>query len=63
MITEEIKNAFISLACALSPENLHCDGEISRSQAQRKYNALMKKWRALEKKIGRQVDEYEVFSW
>ena len=29
-----------SLECALSPENLHCDGEISRAEAQRKYKYL-----------------------
>jgi hypothetical protein len=29
-----------SLECALSPENLHCDGEISRAEAQRKYQYL-----------------------
>lgn len=29
------------LSNELSPENLYCDGEISRSQAQRKYNKLM----------------------
>jgi len=29
------------LSNELSPENLHCDGEISRNQAQRKYNKLM----------------------
>ena len=27
-----------SLDSDLSPENLHCDGEISRAEAQRKYN-------------------------
>jgi len=27
-----------SLDSDLSPENLHCDGEISRTEAQRKYN-------------------------
>ena len=27
-----------SLDADLSPENLHCDGEISRTQAQNKYN-------------------------
>ena len=27
-----------SLDGDLSPENLHCDGEISRAEAQRKYN-------------------------
>jgi len=26
--------------CRLSPENLHCDGEITRAQAQRKYRFL-----------------------
>ena len=29
------------LSGELSPENLHCDGEISRSQAQAKYRKLM----------------------
>jgi hypothetical protein len=29
-----------SLECALSPEHLHCDGEISRAEAQRKYQYL-----------------------
>lgn len=29
-----------SLECALSPENLHCDGEISRAEVQRKYQYL-----------------------
>ena len=29
-----------SLECALSPENLHCDGEISRADAARKYQYL-----------------------
>ena len=35
-----------TLACSidskLSPENLHCDGEISNAQAQRKYRKLIK---------------------
>lgn len=26
--------------CELSPENLHCDGEISAAQARKKYNYL-----------------------
>lgn len=29
-----------SLDCDLSPENLHCDGEISAAQARQKYNFL-----------------------
>lgn len=30
------------LDCALSPENLTCDGEISGAQVQRKYRMLMR---------------------
>ena len=37
-----------SLDAKLSPENLHCDGEISRAEAQRKYNFLAKVYRELE---------------
>ena len=31
-----------SLDCDLSPENLTCDGELSRSQVQAKYNRLQR---------------------
>lgn len=31
-----------TLDSELSPENLHCDGEISQAQAQRKYRTLSK---------------------
>jgi hypothetical protein len=33
----------------LSPENLHCDGEISRTQAQNKYNYYGKVIRELDR--------------
>ena len=33
----EVDGLASSLDADLSPENLHCDGEISRTQAQRKY--------------------------
>ena len=38
-----------SLDCDLSPENLHCDGEISQAEAQRKYNYYGKVIKELEK--------------
>ncbi len=41
--------------CQLSPENLHCDGEITAAQAKVKYNRLMKERGALEKQLGRSV--------
>ena len=36
------------LDCDLSPENLHCDGEISQAEAQRKYNYYGKVIKELE---------------
>lgn len=62
-MTEDLKNKFLNLACRLSPENLHCDGEISRAQAERKRKAIMKEWAALEKEAGRTVDQDEPWSW
>jgi len=37
-----------SLDCKLSPENLHCDGEISAAAAKRKYDYLMRVRRELK---------------
>ena len=60
-MSEEIRKEFAMIANALSPENLHCDGEISRAAAKRKGVALRKRWRELEKKVGRKVTEEEVW--
>ena len=38
-----------SLDCDLSPENLHCDGEISMSEADQKYRFYERVYRDLEK--------------
>lgn len=40
-ITEDRKAIADRLSSALSPENLSCDGELPRSQIQRKYQTLM----------------------
>lgn len=58
-LTAELTRAFSDLSCRLSPENLHCDGEITRAQAQVRYNQIMREWKALEKKAGRKVSENE----
>ena len=52
---------FSELLCELSPENLHCDGEISVSEANRKYKKLMTQWRKLEKRLGREYSEGEIY--
>ncbi len=54
---------FLQLSSALSPENLHCDGEISQAEAMRKYKRIMKEWRALEHEFGRKVDEDEIWEY
>lgn len=60
-IPAQYHKAFINLASRLSPENLYCDGEISRAEAQRKYLRLMREWAQLEARVGRSVDEDEVW--
>lgn len=57
MITIEQKIEFLQLACALSPENLFCDGEISRTAAMKKKREITARWRALEAEIGAKVSE------
>lgn len=60
-LSPEHYEKFLDLSCALSPENLHCDGEISIAEANRKYRRLMTEWKALEKEVGREVTEDEVW--
>jgi hypothetical protein len=52
---------FMILVGQLSPENLSCDGELNRGQIAMRKSAIMKKWRVLEKKVGRLVTEDEVW--
>lgn len=59
---EELMKALDVLCCELSPENLCCDGEISRSAAMKKASALRAEWKEIEKKLGRKVSEEEVYS-
>lgn len=60
-LTPEFLAAFGQLANRLSPENLHCDGEISRAQAMKRKKQILQEWDALEKKVGRQVTESEIY--
>ena len=59
-VTETECLDWLTMICGdLSPENLHCDGEISRSAAMAKARALRAEWREVEKIIGRKVSENE----
>jgi len=55
--------SFSDLVNRLSPENLHCDGEISRAEARRRYRRIMDEWKHLEKQLGRKVTESDVYEW
>lgn len=50
---EECESFFLKLENNLSPENLHCDGEITATQAGKKYNYFIKVWKELEGILGK----------
>ena len=60
---EQIMQEISSIYGGLSPENLHCDGEISRSAAMRKYRAYQRQLKACFKELGREVGEYESYQY
>lgn len=62
-LTPELLIAFGRLTNRLSPENLTCDGELSRAQVLKRKNALLQEWAALEKTIGRKVTESETYNF
>ena len=57
IILEDIRRIY----SRLSPENLHCDGEISRSAAARRGAALRRQLAECFKELGRRVSEDEAF--
>ena len=59
----EIRDKFIELSCRLSPENLTCDGELSKTAVRRRYRCIMSEWRKLETRIGRKISEDSVFAY
>jgi len=62
-LTPEFLTAFGRLRNRLSPENLTCDGELSRSQVLKRKTAILQEWHALEKTIGRKVTEEETYNF
>lgn len=60
---EEIMEEFLQLACALSPENLTCDGEASQKDIQANLKSIKKAWNELEEEIGYPVTEDDTWTW
>jgi len=55
----DVKEIAESIDCKASSENLHCDGEISRTEAMRKYKYLLRVIKDL-KKTGIPFTTYEI---
>ena len=55
----EIRNIY----CQLSPENLSCDGELSRTEVRRRSSALESRLRSCFQELGREVSESEAFGF
>jgi hypothetical protein len=60
LTAENAQTIFQKIDCGLSPENLHCDGEITRAAAQRKYRAYMGAVKGLRTMGFTPVDCYEL---
>ncbi len=60
---EECRSWFIGLAGDLSPENLSCDGELSRHQMRTKACQIKQAWTELEAIFGRKVTLDEAENW
>lgn len=63
MTKNEIMNSFVDLTFKLSPENLTCDGELSKRQVKTKLRKLKAEWKRLEKQLGKSMSESEVWAW
>lgn len=57
----EIIKDIQSIHYALSPENLHCDGEISNAEANRKARKLNAELAVLRKELGRDETDKEIY--
>jgi hypothetical protein len=53
--------AFMHLVSALSPENLHADGERTRAAARELERVIRRRWAELEAEVGRTVTEDEIW--
>jgi len=50
-VPEAAKQKFYQMASDLSPENLTCDGELSRARVQSRFTQIMREWNLLQHQI------------
>jgi hypothetical protein len=58
---KQILDEIRGIECALSPENLYCDGECSHAEASRKERELTKRRAACVKELGREPTDQEIY--
>jgi ribosomal protein L35AE/L33A len=58
-VMQDIMNAYNDL----SPENLTCDGELTRAQAAARRTVVLRRLADLQKELGRQVSEDVAWAW
>ena len=56
-LTTQQLNEFFQLAIALEPENLHMDGEATKTMVKTRRRVLANAWTKLEKSIGHHVSK------
>ena len=61
MTEKQILNRLQGIECALSPENLSCDGEASAGSVRRRYRALQAERRDLITALGREPSLEEMY--
>ena len=61
-LTPKLQKRFLDIATALFPENLTCDGELSKNRVAVRRRILLEEWRKLEIDAGRKVTEDEVWN-
>jgi hypothetical protein len=59
----DIMKDILDVYGSLEPEALTCDGELSRTEVDRRYAELTRKLRRLEVELGRKVSEDESWKW
>lgn len=62
-LPKQIEEKLGSLCCQLSPENLTCDGELTKWEIRKREQNILKQWYHIEKEVGFQIDptEFEVY--
>jgi hypothetical protein len=61
IITNELFKEFYYLLMELEPENLCMDGEATEEQVISREKSLWRKWVKLEKYVGREVSQEEIW--